>query len=143
MIFKCSGNAVNPSTVSYRSLGFGEAVTIKTQPYILQIKPGDFPRKFEIIADTFISECRIDDTVQGYADIPELATVDYPTFNELLNIHPNLAASLIEDYLYFELFYHLFQNPTNLQLVINNINNVYTEKDSIIITGDTYPFKYF
>ncbi|MED7668533.1 hypothetical protein GXB78_15130 [Pseudomonas moraviensis subsp. stanleyae] len=143
MIFKCSGNAVNPNTVSYRSLGFGEAVTIKTQPYILQIKPGDFPREFEIIANTFISECRIDDTEQGYADIPELAIVDYPTFNELLNIHPNLAASLIEDYLYFELFYHLFQNPTNLQLVINNINNVYTEKGSIIITGDTYPFKYF
>src|SRR4051812_23535054 len=67
MIFKCLGNAVNPNTVSYRSLGFGESVTIKTQPYILQIKPGDFPREFEIIADTFISECRIDDTVQGYA----------------------------------------------------------------------------
>jgi len=50
---------------------------------------------------------------------------------------------LIEDYLYFELFYHLFQNPTNLQLVINNINSVYTEKDSMIITGDTYPFRYF
>jgi len=61
----------------------------------------------------------------------------------LLNNHPNLAASLIEDYLYFELFYHLFHNPTNLQLVINNINSVYTEKDSIIITGDTYPFRYF
>lgn len=143
MIFKCSGNAVNPSTVSYRSLGFGEAVTIKTQPYILQIKLGDFSREFKIIADTFISECRIDDTVQDYVDIPELATVDYPTFNELLNTHPNLAANLIEDYLYFELFYHLFQNPTNPQLVINNINSVYTEKDSIIITGDTYPFKYF
>jgi hypothetical protein len=141
MIFNYSGNAVNPNTVSYRSLGFEEKVTVKTQPYILQIKPGDFPREFEIIANTFISECGIDDSEQDDVDIPELATVDYPISNELLNTRPNLTASLIEE-LYFELFYHFFQHPTNLQLVINNINSVWTEKDTTIITGDTSLYKY-
>lgn len=110
MIFNYSGNAVNPNTVSYRSLGFEEKVTVKTQPYILQIKPGDFPRELEIIANTFISECGIDDSEQDDVDIPELATVDYPTSNELLNTRPNLTASLIEE-LYFELFYHFFSKP--------------------------------
>jgi len=141
MIFKSSGNLVNPSIVTYRSLGFGEAAILDTQAYELIINPCDFPEEFMTYADTFISECRIDDAEQGYADIPALAKINYPTFSELLENHENLATHLIKDYLYFELFYYLFPNSENLKLVINNIKDIHIEGKSMVISGDTYPFK--
>lgn len=141
MIFKSSGNVVNPNIVTYRSLGFGEAAILETQAYELIINPCEFPEEFLIYADTFITECRIDDAEQGYADIPALEKINYPTFSELLKNHENLATNLIKDYLYFELFYYLFPNSENLKLVINNIKDVHTENKSIVISGDTYPYK--
>lgn len=141
MIFKSSGNLVNPNIVTYRSLGFGEAAILDTQAYELIINPCEFPEEFMIYANKFIAECRIDDAEQGYSDIPALEKINYPTFSELLKNHENLATNLIKDYLYFELFYHLFPNPENLKLVINNIKDVHTEGKTIVISGDTYPYK--
>ncbi len=141
MIFKSSGNLVNPNIVTYRSLGFGEAAILDTQAYELIINPCEFPEEFMIYANKFIAECRIDDAEQGYSDIPALEKINYPTFSELLKNHENLATNLIKDYLYFELFYHLFPNSENLKLVINNIKDVHTEGKTIVISGDTYPYK--
>lgn len=52
--------------------------------------------------------------------------------------HPDLAARLIRDYLYFDLFYSLFPNSVGLDVVINDITDLYLQEDSIIVTGKTF-----
>lgn len=139
MIFKSAGTEVNLNTVTYRSLGFGEKSILETKKYEMTINNDEFPEKFINHANSFIAECKIDDSEQGYADIPELKKIGYPTFNEILNDHHNFAASLIKDHLYFELFYFLFPNSRELKVVINSIEDIKSDGRSITITGDTYP----
>ncbi|NHX02365.1 hypothetical protein [Pseudomonas koreensis] len=139
MKFKSAGKKINLNKVSYRSLGFGEKSILETKKYEITIKNDEFPDQFINHANSFIVECKIDDSEQGYADIPELEKIDYPTFDKILENHHNLAASLIKNYLYFELFYFLFQKSENPELVINSINDVKSDETSITIMGDTYP----
>ncbi|WP_265533887.1 hypothetical protein [Pseudomonas saponiphila] len=105
MKFTSAGQLIDPRTVGYRSLGFGEALSIPASPYELRINHSDLPPSFLDVADTFNTECRTDDLAQGSVDIPELAELGYPSFRALLQEHPDLAARLIQDYLYFELFF--------------------------------------
>lgn len=142
MKFKSAGKKINLNKVSYRSLGFGEKSILETKKYEITIKNDEFPDQFINHANSFIVECKIDDSEQGYADIPELEKIDYPTFDKILENHHNLAASLIKNYLYFELFYFLFQKSENPELVINSINDVKSDETSITIMGDTYPVQF-
>ncbi|MFJ4252066.1 hypothetical protein SAMN04488483_0312 [Pseudomonas helmanticensis] len=139
MIFRSAGTEINLNTVTYRSLGFGEKSILETKKYEMTINNDEFPEQFISHANSFIAECKIDDSEQGYADIPELEKIEYPTFDEILNNYHNLAASLIKDYLYFELFYFLFPNSKELKIVINSIENIKSDGTSITITGETYP----
>lgn len=103
MKFKSAGTEINLNTVSYRSLGFGEKSILETKKYAITIKNDEFPVQFIKHANSFIIECKVEDSKQGHADIPELEKINYPTFDKILKTHHYLAASLIKDYLYFEL----------------------------------------
>ncbi|MGE8411601.1 MAG: hypothetical protein ACN6QY_04470 [Pseudomonas sp.] len=138
MKFTSAGKRVEPSTVGYRSLGFGETSILETTPYTLEIDHDELPARFLECADGFISECRIDDKAQGYADIAPLQQLDYPGFRQLLKNEPDLAASLIRDYLYFELFFYLFASISGLEIVINDIASVHVTGTAVIITGQTF-----
>lgn len=138
MKFTSAGKPIDPRTLSYRSLGFGEAVSLETTPYELILEHSDFPQHFLECADTFISECRTDDLEQGFADIPGLERLNYPTFQELLESQPEVAAALIDDYLYFELFFALFRDPSPLALVINSLTSTSAKGRSIILVGETF-----
>lgn len=138
MKFTSAGQLIDPRTVGYRSLGFGEALSIPASPYELRINHSDLPPSFLDVADTFNAECRTDDLAQGSVDIPELAELGYPSFRALLQEHPDLAARLIEDYLYFELFFFLLPNSSALKVVINSITSVHSRENVIILTGETF-----
>jgi hypothetical protein len=138
MKFTSTGHLIDPRTVSYRSLGFGEAPTTPATPYELCINHSDLPHSFLECADTFTAECKTDDQAQGFIDIPELAALNYPSFRELLKDHPDLAARLVQDYLYFELFFSLFPNASDLKVVINSIARVDSKEGVIRLTGETY-----
>ena len=113
MLFRSVGTEINPNTVTYRSLGFGEKSILETKKYEMTINNDEFPKQLINHANSFIAECIIDDSEQGYADIPELEKINYPNFNEILNNHHNFAARLIKDYLYFELFSFYSQTRKN------------------------------
>ncbi|MDK1399111.1 MULTISPECIES: hypothetical protein [Pseudomonas] len=138
MKFTSAGQIIDPRTVGYRSLGFGEALTIPATPYELRIHHGDLPQRFLDCADTFAAECKTDDIDQGFVDIPELAELGYPSFRTLLKDHPDLAARLVQDYLYFELLFSLFPHSSGLKVVINSITRVCSKEGVILLTGQTY-----
>ncbi|WP_256679409.1 hypothetical protein [Pseudomonas sp. Fl4BN1] len=138
MKFTSAGQLIDPRTVGYRSLGFGEALSIPATPYELCVNHSDLPPRFVECAEAFIAECKTDDIAQGYVDIPELAALGYPSFSTLLQDHCDLAACLVQDYLYFELFFSLFPNSSVLKVVINNITSVCSKEASIRITGETF-----
>ncbi|AZC26888.1 MULTISPECIES: hypothetical protein [Pseudomonas] len=138
MKFTLAGQVIDPKSVGYRSLGFGEALAIAATPYELRISHSELPPDFLDHADSFTAQCQSDDLAQGFIDIPELEAIDYPGFRTLLTSHPDLAARLIRDYLYFDLFYSLFPNSVGLDVVINDITDLYLQEDSIIVTGKTF-----
>ncbi|MFP3519040.1 hypothetical protein SB766_22965, partial [Pseudomonas sp. SIMBA_077] len=71
-------------------------------------------------------------------DIPELAELGYPSFRTLLKDHPDQAARLVQDYLYFELLFSLFPHSSGLKVVINSITRVCSKEGVILLTGQTY-----
>ncbi|HVI42220.1 MAG TPA: hypothetical protein VM577_16325 [Anaerovoracaceae bacterium] len=141
MIFKSENKTIDPTSVTYRSLGFGESLSNNAKKYTLSIKTQELPEHFHEIANAFISECIQDDKKQGYADIPALRDCDYPPLSILIKSHPDVAATLIKDYLFFELFYLLLPSKGKLELVINSISGVYYLDDTFYLCGETYPYR--
>lgn len=141
MKFTSAGQLIDPKTIGYRSLGFGEALTIPATLYELRIHHSDLPQCFLDCADTFAAECKTDDIDQGFVDIPELAQLGYPSFRALLQGHPDLAARLVQDYLYFELLFSLFPHSSGLNVVINSITRVSSKEGVLLLTGETYAAK--
>ncbi|MDP9514435.1 hypothetical protein [Pseudomonas protegens] len=141
MKFTSADQLIDPKTIGYRSLGFGEALTIPATPYELRIHHSDLPQRFLECADTFAAECKTDDIDQGFVDIPELAELGYPSFRTLLKDHPDLAARLVQDYLYFELLFSLFPHSSGLNVVINSITRVSSKEGVLLLTGETYAAK--
>ncbi|EJN20856.1 hypothetical protein PMI36_03920 [Pseudomonas sp. GM79] len=140
MIFKSAGQAINPSIVGYRSLGFGEDTTFETVEFELTTNTQELAMDFFRRADSFIAQCKIDDEQQGYADIQGLKELCYPNFSNLIKNAPDLAASLIKDYLYFDLLDSLFPTSKNLKIVINNIKNIKIIDSNLVINGETFPY---
>lgn len=141
MNFRSASLAINPSEIGYRSLGFGENPGLETTEYELTINLKELKENFLKSADSFILQCKIDDSQQGFADIENLKEANYASFKQLIEHEPSLAATLINDYLYFDLLDSLFPNSKNLKLVVNSIKNVVIQEDQITITGETFPFK--
>ncbi|WP_085586759.1 MULTISPECIES: hypothetical protein [unclassified Pseudomonas] len=141
MRFTSENETVNQHHIGYRSLGFGEPTDLKTKQYELIIELNKLPSSFIEHANTFIQQCRLDDTEQGFSDIQELQTLQYPEFYELTKKSPTLSASLIKDYLYFDLLFALFPQTENLKLVISNITSIQVSDTRLKITGETFPFK--
>ncbi|WLH36727.1 hypothetical protein PSH79_05395 [Pseudomonas sp. FP2196] len=141
MIFKSSGELTDPRLVGYRSLGFGESISLETKTFELTISLSEIPELFLIHADAFIQQCEADDKQQEISDIPELEQLCYPNYSKLVEHHPALAVTLIKDYLYFDLLESLFPYSENLKLVINSIQNIILVHSSLIISGETFPFQ--
>ncbi|WP_285357952.1 hypothetical protein [Pseudomonas sp. lyk4-R2A-10] len=141
MKFTSEGEVINPCSVGYRSLGFGESTNLQTKNYELTVEFNELPDSFIKCADSFIEQCKIDDTEQGHPEIPELEELQYPDFLELIQKNPKQATELIKNYLYFDLLFSLFPNTNNLKIVINNINSISTTTTGIAISGETFPFK--
>ncbi|WP_085686244.1 MULTISPECIES: hypothetical protein [unclassified Pseudomonas] len=140
MIFKSENKIIDPTSVTYRSLGFGEPLSNHAKKYTLSIKNHELPEQFYELTNAFITECIQDDNKQGYADIPELRDCNYPPLSILIKSHPGVAVTLIKDYLFFELFYLLFPSKGKLELVINSISGVYYLDDTFHLYGETYPY---
>ncbi|MEO3727290.1 hypothetical protein ABHN98_22355 [Pseudomonas syringae] len=141
MIFKSENKIINPISVTYRSLGFGEPLSNNTKYYSLSIKTHELPEQFHQLTNAFITECIRDDNKQGYADIPELRDCNFPPLSTLIKNHPDVAVILIKGYLFFELFYLLFASKGELELVINSISGVYYLDDTFHLCGETYPYR--
>ncbi|MDI2144536.1 MULTISPECIES: hypothetical protein [unclassified Pseudomonas] len=141
MKFTSEGEVINPCSVGYRSLGFGESTNLQTKNYELTAEFNELPVSFIKCANSFIEQCKIDDAEQGFPEIPELEELQYPDFLELVKKSPKQATELIKNYLYFDLLFSLFPNTNNLKLVINNITSISTTTAGIAITGETFPFK--
>jgi hypothetical protein len=140
MIFKSENKIIDPASVTYRSLGFGEPLSNNAKKYTLSIKIHELPEQFYELTNAFIAECIQDDDKQGYADTPELRDCNYPPLSILIKSNPDVAVTLIKDYLFFELFYLLFPSKGKLELVINSISGVYYLDDTFYLCGETYPY---
>ncbi|MGC5700751.1 hypothetical protein J4P02_11195 [Pseudomonas sp. NFXW11] len=141
MKFICAGNSLPPYAVACRELGFGETLKGVANPYELSLEVSELSPDFVMLADIFIAECRCDDLAQGYVDIPELAALDYPSFDELCQEHGPVAVLLIKDYLYFELFFSLFPYSPQVKAVINDIASISLQGSTLFISGQTYPVR--
>ncbi|AXI60943.1 hypothetical protein DLD99_10825 [Pseudomonas kribbensis] len=141
MIFKSENDIIDPTSVTYRSLGFGEPLFNNVKKYTLSIKIHELPERFHELTNAFIAECIQDDNKQGYADIPELRDCNYPPLSTLIRNHPDVAVILIKDYLFFELLYLLFPSKGKLEVVINSVSGVYYLDDTFHLCGETYPYR--
>ncbi|CAI8939324.1 hypothetical protein [Pseudomonas chlororaphis] len=136
MIFISNNKEVSFDVIGYRELGFGEKLTIKSQSFEFTIKFNELSNDFIDKADSFIEECQADDLSQGYMDIPELGNLAYPSFAELFRTNKEVTASLIQDFLYSNLFEELFSRKKKYELVINNIYTTKISGNKITINGE-------
>ncbi|MGE7955806.1 hypothetical protein ACQKQA_04250 [Pseudomonas sp. NPDC089530] len=138
MIFISGNKEVSIDVVGHREPGFGEKLTIKSQSFEFNIELNELSSDFIDKADSFIEECRTDDLSQGYMDIPELGNLGYPSFVELFRNNKETAASLIQDFLYFNIFEELFTRKKKYELVINNIYTTKITGNRITINGEVF-----
>ncbi|WP_458378891.1 hypothetical protein [Pseudomonas chlororaphis] len=138
MIFISNNKEVSFDVIGYRELGFGEKLTIKSQSFEFTIKFNELSNDFIDKADSFIEECQADDLSQGYMDIPELGNLAYPSFAELFRTNKEVTASLIQDFLYSNLFEELFSRKKKYELVINNIYTTKISGNKITINGEVF-----
>lgn len=138
MIFLSDNKEVSIDVIGYRDLGFGEKLNIKAQSFEFTIDFSELSDTFIENANSFIAECKIDDLSQGYMDIPELGNLDYPNFAELFNESKEVAASLIQDFLYFNIFEELFTRKKEYKLIINNIYTTKITGSKITINGEVF-----
>ncbi|AZD05690.1 hypothetical protein C4K26_0256 [Pseudomonas chlororaphis] len=138
MIFISDNKEVSIDVVGYREPGFGEKLTIKSQSFEFNIELNELSNDFIDKADSFIEECKTDDLSQGYMDIPELGNLGYPSFAELFRSNKETAASLIQDFLYFNIFEELFTRKKKYELVINNIYTTKITGNKITINGEVF-----
>ncbi|WP_025808499.1 hypothetical protein [Pseudomonas chlororaphis] len=138
MIFISNNKEVSFDVIGYRELGFGEKLKVKSQSFEFTIKFNELSNDFIDKADSFIEECKADDLSQGYMDIPELGSLGYPSFAELFRANKEVAASLIQDFLYSNLFEELFSRKKKYELVINNIYTTKISGNKITINGEVF-----
>lgn len=128
--------------VTFREMGFGEALSGSDASYRMKFSLDKLSGPFQQKANDFINQCRLDDLSLAEADIPKLRELGYPPFHMLLKDDPELSSELIQDYLYFELFGYLFTgSPAGTTFVINNIESVRIQNSEIIICGKGFSKK--
>ncbi|UCR87331.1 hypothetical protein [Pseudomonas chlororaphis] len=138
MLFESNNKEVSIDVIGYRELGFGEKLKVKSQSFEFTIKFNELSNDFIDKADSFIEECKADDLSQGYMDIPELGNLAYPSFAELFRTNKEVTASLIQDFLYSNLFEELFSRKKKYELVINNIYTTKISGNKITINGEVF-----
>ncbi|CAI8851510.1 Baseplate protein [Pseudomonas chlororaphis] len=138
MIFISNNKEVSFDVIGYRELGFGEKLKVKSQSFEFTIELNELSNDFVDKADSFIEECQADDLYQGYMDIPELGNLAYPSFAELFRTNKEVTASLIQDFLYSNLFEELFSRKKKYELVINNIYTTKISGNKITINGEVF-----
>ncbi|AZD13188.1 hypothetical protein PUP66_02310 [Pseudomonas chlororaphis] len=138
MIFMSGNKNISIDVIGCRYLGFGEKLKVKSQSFELTIGLNELSNDFIVKADIFIEECKTDDLSQGCMDIPELGKLGYPSFLELFRANKEVAASLIQDFLYANLFEELFSRKKKYELVINNIYTTTISGNKITINGEVF-----
>lgn len=138
MIFRLEGKAIDSSSVSYRSMGFGHSTTLATKLFELCVDLTDLQPGFESKANSFIDDCVTDDKQQGYEDLPALAAIGYPDFITLVREHAAIAEALILDYLFIDIVDYLFGAGKDPRHIINNLHRVKIEHCTITLTGEVF-----
>ncbi|AZD58242.1 hypothetical protein C4K18_0238 [Pseudomonas chlororaphis subsp. aurantiaca] len=138
MIFISNDKEVSIDVIGYRELGFGEKLKVKSQNFEFTIELRELSNDFIEKADSFIEECKADDLSQGYMDIPALGNFGYPSFAVLFRTNKEVAASLIQDFLYVNILEELFSRKQKYELVINNIHTTEIAGNKIIINGEVF-----
>ncbi|MCB2251932.1 hypothetical protein KTQ74_08505 [Pseudomonas chlororaphis] len=135
MLFKSEGKSVDASIVHYRIFEFGRDIDMNNKKFELKFTLDELKPDFPILADSFIDQCRVDDHEQGFIDIPELEELNYPDFSSLLNDSPKLATYLMIDYLFADLFDHLFKRTKEAKIIINKIHALDYKNSEFTMTG--------
>jgi len=141
MKFNYSKAKVSLGDISYRSMGFGEDVSLPREVFVLEIDLKDLPVSFIKKADGFISQCEIDDKEQGYPDIPEVSDLNYKPFAVLMRDDPKVASFLVKDYLYMDFLDELFKFTRKPKIVINKIFSVAISCGKINLIGEAFESK--
>lgn len=143
MIFKSEGKLVDAAIVHYRLFEFGRDIDLNNKKFELRFTLDELKPDFIILADSFIDQCKADDLEQGFIDIPELEELSYPDFFSLLNNNPKLATYLMVDYLFADLFDHLFKRTKEAKIIINKIHTLEYNNFGFIMTGETFQHEPF
>ncbi|AZC28222.1 hypothetical protein C4K38_0231 [Pseudomonas chlororaphis subsp. piscium] len=143
MLFKSEGKLVDATIVHYRPFEFGRDIDLNNKKFELKFTLDELKPDFIILADSFIDQCRIDDLEQGFIDIPDLEELKYPDFFSLLNDTPKLATYLMTDYLFADLFDHLFKTTKEAKIIINKIHTLDYKNSEFIMTGETFQHETF
>lgn len=139
MILVIDNQQIETASATYRELGFGEKLNIKKSTYKLELPTDEIPEKFYAAANRFIDQCKEDDKNSQTSETPELSLLGYPSAQTLTTESPDILASIIEDYLYFDALDSLLPPKNNhSKFVINSISSVRIKEDRLTIIGEGF-----
>ena len=127
--------------VTYRQLGYGEAVKEKTTFFLnLTIQVSLLRDHLKETVDHFISDCQKDDIKYGGLEIDSLVEINYPGFDDLEKNHPNILALIIREYLFFEFLESLFSDNDHneCKYCINSIKSFEIKVPIINVKCEAY-----
>ncbi|BBN52119.1 hypothetical protein TRE132_02440 [Pseudomonas chlororaphis subsp. aurantiaca] len=143
MLFKSEGKLVDATIVRCRLFEFGRDIDLNNKKFELKFTLDELKPDLIILANSFIDQCKADDLEQGFIDIPELEELNYPDFSSLLNDAPELATHLMTDYLFADLFDHLFKRTKEAKIIINKIHTLDYNNLEFTMTGETFQHELF
>ncbi|WLW65195.1 hypothetical protein [Psychrobacter sp. van23A] len=142
-MFKVANNKIDISHVRKRSLGFGRNdLGENSCSFIWKESIEDFLAKTESIINDFIMECHIDDKNQEEPDILFLYELNYPFIRDLLKNQPSYFLELVSEYASLLVLNPFFDTPyigkkddIKFRFIINQIDKVYFDDDTIVFEG--------
>lgn len=142
-MFKVANNKIDISHVRKRSLGFGRNdLGENSCSFIWKESIENFLAKTESIINDFIMECHIDDKNQEEPDILFLYELNYPFIRDLLKNQPSYFLELVSEYASLLVLTPFFDTPyigkkddIKFRFIINQIDKVYFDDDTIVFEG--------
>lgn len=130
----------DPRELIYRDQGYGSNPGRPLAEYTISVANEELLGVFAKPFDEFVALCKEEDKAVAESDIPVLKQLGYPSLGEMLGAHRTTLASLVKDYLYFQLLDALLgaNRRSTWRFAINEITEVSDEGAGYLLKGVGY-----
>jgi hypothetical protein len=138
-----NGKEIPNEQITYRELGFGQAVDLPMRSYEIEMALPEFISVLEPHYEKLVQELKNDYEQVGDKDPECLFKLNYGPLWTVLGSYPQCLEEILKDYLFFEFLSGCFheRDPKRWLHAINTIDRVSID-GHLIVSGQAYEVKH-